>query len=181
VEQSPEAAAQAAAPQQHINVQKIYIKDVSFETPNTPAVFINPPQTQPKINFQLNVDGGNAVAENIYEVILNVTVTVQVEEQTNFLVEVQQAGLFSIVGFEEDKMPYLINSYCPSILFPYVRETISDLVIRGGFPPLLLDPINFDAMYAQQVQQMQQQAAQAATTNGAESAAEPKIEIPHVN
>jgi len=158
---TPEAGAAAANPQQHVAVQKVYIKDISFETPNSPDVFVNPSQSQPKINFQLNVEGGTAVAENIYEIVLNVTVTVQTDEKTAFLVEVQQAGLFSIVGFEAEKMPYLINSYCPNILFPFLRETVSDLVIRGGFPPLLLEPINFDAMFAQQVQQMQQQQATA--------------------
>ncbi len=150
-------AATENTPQQHVAIQKIYIKDVSFETPNSPDAFINPSQSQPKINFQLNVEGGAPVADNLYEVVLNVTVTVTTDEKTAFLVEVQQAGLFAIVGFEAEQMPYLINSYCPSILFPYLRETVSDLVIRGGFPPLLLEPINFDAMFSQQVQQAQQQ------------------------
>jgi preprotein translocase subunit SecB len=168
---TPEVGIAQTTPQQHVAVQKIYIKDISFETPNSPGVFVNPSASQPKINFQLNVEGGAPAAENLYEIVLNVTVTVQVDEKTAFLVEVQQAGLFTIVGFEADKMPYLINSYCPSILFPYVRETVSDLVIRGGFPPLLLEPINFDAMFTQQIEQMQQkQQQQAAEQANADTA-----------
>ena len=94
----------------------------------------------------------------MHEVMLTVTVTAKVEEQTAYLVEVQQAGIFQVAGFEEGQIGHLLGSFCPNILFPYVREAISDLVARGGFPQMLLQPVNFDALYAQHMQQQQEQA-----------------------
>ncbi|MDM8545003.1 protein-export chaperone SecB [Candidatus Venteria ishoeyi] len=143
-------------PQQYVAAQKIYTKDISFETPNTPALFIKPSQQQPQVNFNLSVSSSNQ-GENLYEVVVNITVTVKMEDKTAFLVELQQAGLFAIAGFAQEQMPYLINSYCPNILFPFVRETVADLVSRGGFPQLLLEPIDFDSLFQQQVQQQQAQ------------------------
>ncbi len=154
----PMAGAQNNTPTQHVAVQKVYVKDVSFETPNTPSIFLNPPQVAPSVNFQMSTSHSYLQAD-LHEVVLKATVTVTMGEKTAFLVEVQQAGLFSIQGFKEEQIPYLISSYCPNILFPFVRETVSDTVVRGGFPQLLLDPINFDAVFTQQMQRAQQQAA----------------------
>ena len=135
-------------------LQKLYIKDVSFETPNSPAVFTQ--KWEPQVEFNL---GSNAqtLQEGLYEVSLTVTVTVKLEDKTAYLVEVTQAGIFTMTGFEENEMGPMIGSYCPNILFPYAREAVSDIVIKGGFPPMLLAPVNFEALYMQHVQQMQQQ------------------------
>jgi preprotein translocase subunit SecB len=135
-------------------IQKIYVKDVSFETPNSPAIFRD--QWQPDINLQLN-NNTKTIEENIHEVILTLTVTAKLGEKTAFLIEVQQAGIFNIKGYTEQEMGAMAGAYCPNILFPYARETISDVVTRGGFPQLLLAPINFDALYQQHVQQNNQQ------------------------
>lgn len=131
-------------------IQKIYIKDVSFETPNSPEIFRE--QWQPDINLQLN-NNTKSIEENIHEVILTLTVTAKIGEKTAFLIEVQQAGIFNIKGYSEQEMGAMAGAYCPNILFPYARETISDIVTRGGFPQLLLAPINFDALYQQHLQQ----------------------------
>ncbi len=155
----PEAAAHNNAPQQQVAIQKVYTKDISFEAPNVPDMFVNAPQIAPSVNFQM-ASSHTHVQNDLHEIVIKVTVTVTMGEKTAFLVEVQQAGLFTMTGFQNDQMPYLIGSYCPNILFPFAREAISDLVVRGGFPQLLLEPINFDAAFAQQMQRAQQAAAQ---------------------
>lgn len=142
--------------QGQFSIQKIYTKDISFETPNSPAIFAQT-KWEPEVNVQLNSRAA-AMENDMHEVVLTVTVTAKVEEQTAYLVEVQQAGVFQVTGFEEGQMGHLLGSFCPNILFPYVREAISDLVARGGFPQMLLQPVNFDALYAQHVQQQQGQA-----------------------
>lgn len=136
-------------------LQKLYIKDVSFETPNSPAVFTQ--KWEPKVEFNL-ASNVQTLQENLYEVTLTVTVTVKLEEKTAYLVEVSQAGIFTMAGFDEQEISPMIGSFCPNILFPYAREAVSDLVIKGGFPPMLLSPVNFDALYMQHVQQQQQAA-----------------------
>ena len=143
--------------QGQFSIQKIYTKDISFETPNSPAIFAQT-KWEPEVNVQLN-SRTVAMENNMHEVVLSVTVTAKMEEQTAYLVEVQQAGIFQVTGFEEGQMGHLLGSFCPNILFPYVREAISDLVARGGFPQMLLQPVNFDALYAQHVQQQGQQEA----------------------
>lgn len=155
-------AAPANAGQGQFGIQKIYVKDVSLETPNTPQLFMEqtPPSQPPNVNYQLT-SSSQGLAQNLFEVTLSVTVTVTISGKTAFLVEVQQSGIFTIQGFPQDRIGYLLGSYCPTILYPYLRETVSDLVIRSGFPPLLLEPVNFDAMYAQH---LQQQAGQVSTT-----------------
>lgn len=146
---SEEAQTEEAA-QTNFDIQKIYLKDVSFESPNAPAVF----QIQWKPDTNLQVGSQNSkLGEDVYEVVLNLTATVKVEEQTAFLIEVQQAGIFTLAGFEEGALGHLLGAYCPNLLFPYAREAISDLTTKGGFPPLLLAPINFDALYAQNQQE----------------------------
>ena len=133
-------------------IQRIYVKDVSFETPNSPALFTG--QWEPEINLDLNSQAAR-LNEQAFEVVLTLTVTCKAGDKTAYLVEVQQAGIFNMIGFEEEQLGGLIGSYCPTILFPYAREVISDLVSKGSFPQLVLAPINFDALYAQHLAQQQ--------------------------
>jgi len=142
---------------QQFAIQKIYLKDVSFESPNSPQAFTES-DWKPQINVQIN-SSNQAIAQDTYEVILTVTVTAKHEEKTAFLAEVKQAGVFSIAGFPEENMGGMVGAFCPETLFPFAREAISELVSKGGFPQLLLAPVNFNALYTQQVQQ--QAAAQA--------------------
>ncbi len=137
-------------------IQRIYTKDISFETPNSPAIFRQ--QWRPQINVDLNTNG-TELEDGIYEVVLSLTVTAKQEETTAFLVEVQQAGIFTIKGIDKKDLPVMLGSFCPNILFPYAREVISDLVAKGGFPQLLLAPVNFDALYAQHQERSKQQQA----------------------
>jgi preprotein translocase subunit SecB len=133
---------------QKFEIQKIFIKDVSFESPNSPAVFRE--QWKPKTDIHLTAEH-HQLEENIYEVVLNVTVTSSQDERTAFLIELKQAGVFLIRDFPEAQRNQLLGSYCPHTLFPFAREAISDFASKGGFPPLLLSPVNFDALYAQQL------------------------------
>lgn len=137
-------------------IQRIYTKDVSFETPNSPAIFTE--QWEPEVNVELNTSG-NRIADDVFEVVLSVTVTAKLGDKTAYLAEVQQAGIFTIQGFSEQDIGGMIHSFCPNLLFPYVREVISDLVAKGSFPQMLLQPINFDQVYAQHLQQRQQEGA----------------------
>ncbi|MEJ2142254.1 MAG: protein-export chaperone SecB [Gammaproteobacteria bacterium] len=138
--------------EQQFAIQKIYIKDISFESPNSPAVFTE--EWQPESNLELNTNG-KKLEDNIYEVVLSLTVTVKNNDKVAHLVEIQQCGIFNIAGFNDNDLSNMLGAFCPNILFPYAREAISDLVTRGGFPQLLLAPVNFDALYAQHLQQMQ--------------------------
>lgn len=133
-------------------IQRIHTKDISFETPNSPAIFTE--QWEPQVNVDLNTSG-TKLAEGVYEVVLSVTVTTKLGDKTAYLAEVQQAGIFNMEGFSEQDLGVMMHSYCPNLLFPYVREVVSDLVAKGSFPQLLLQPINFDALYAQHLQQQQ--------------------------
>lgn len=146
----------ATAGQKQFGIQKIYVKDLSFETPNSPAVFTQ--EWKPEINLELNTTA-SAVAEDVHEVVLSLTVTAKLGDNTAYLAEVQQAGIFSIQGFSKDETQPMLGAFCPGTLYPYARETISDLVARGGFPQLVLAPINFDALYAQQTEKLQAQVA----------------------
>jgi preprotein translocase subunit SecB len=137
-------------------IQRIYTKDVSFETPNSPAIFTE--QLQPQSDLDLN-SRVNALGDDHYEIVLSVTVTTKSEDKVAFLVEVQQAGIFLIKGFEQNEMGPMVGAYCPNILFPYAREVVSDLVNKGSFPQLVLAPVNFDLIYAQQMQKLQQEQA----------------------
>lgn len=137
-------------PPQHFEIQKVYLKDVSFEAPNTPEVFTQP--WQPDVNVQLNTTA-KTISDKVYEVVLSVTVTAANKEKSAFLVEIQQAGVFGMDGFEQGQLNGMLGSFCPDILFPYAREAISDLVTRGGFPQLLLAPVNFDALYQEHLKQ----------------------------
>ncbi|HIP52674.1 MAG TPA: protein-export chaperone SecB [Chromatiales bacterium] len=136
-------------------LQRIYTKDVSFETPNSPGVFQIDWQPQTNLNVNTNVD---RLADDVFEVVLTVTVTTKVADKTAYLAEVQQAGIFGMRGFPEEEMGPMLGAFCPNVLFPYAREVISDLVSKGSFPQMLLQPVNFDALYAQAQQQRSEQA-----------------------
>jgi len=144
-------------------IQKIFIKDASFESPESPESF-NYKKWNPKVDFNLANDQKH-IDGDIYEVVLSITITVEREEKTAFLVEVHQAGLFEIGGFDKEQKNYLLGSQCLNILFPYAREAISDLSVRGGFPPLTMSPVNFDALYQQHLQQKQTQQGEADATH----------------
>lgn len=139
-------------------IQRVYTKDLSFETPNSPAVFTE--KWEPQVNVDLNTSV-TKIGDDMFEVTLALTVTAKLGEKTAYLVEVQQAGIFTLGGFGEQELGGMLHSFCPNILFPYAREVISDLVSKGSFPQLLLAPINFDALYAQYLQQQQKGAAEA--------------------
>lgn len=152
--------------QGQFTIQKIYVKDISFETPNSPAIF-GETKWEPEVNVQLN-SRASKMDNDMQEVVLSVTVTAKVGDKVAYLVEVQQAGVFVTKDFEQSQIQHLLGSFCPNILFPYVRETISDLVTRGGFPQMLLAPVNFDALYAQHMAKQkegQAQPQQTATTH----------------
>jgi preprotein translocase subunit SecB len=148
-------------------IEKIYVKDVSLEIPNAPQVFMQ--QAQPQLEVRLDT-GTTQIAEGYYEASVSATVTAKFEERTLFLAEAVQAGIFQMRNVPADDLKPLLGIACPTILFPYLRETISDLVTRGGFPPVLLAPVSFEALYMQRMQQEQSGAQQA-------NPAEPRIEI----
>jgi preprotein translocase subunit SecB len=127
-------------------LQKIYIKDLSFESPRSPGVFASNVSPQTKLNIK---SSASEVAPDTQEVTLTLTVEAVNEDKTLFMLEIEQAGLFRIQGYSAEEARMLIGSYCPGTLYPFAREAISDVITRGGFPQLLLQPINFDALYAQ--------------------------------
>ena len=137
---------------QQFDIQKVYIKDVSLETPNSPAIFTE--QWQPQSEVRLET-GATPLAQELFEVVLTVTVTSKLGERTAYLAEVQQAGLFTLKGFDDAQMGHMLHAFCPNILFPFAREELASLIGKGGFPPLLLNPINFDGLYMQRLQQQQ--------------------------
>jgi preprotein translocase subunit SecB len=144
-----------AAAQVQVGVQKIYVKDASFEAPSAPHIFQE--QSQPQIQLNLNQSVNN-LAEGVYEVVLAITVTCKFGDKNAYLAEVKQAGVFNLSGFDQVNLHGVLGTFCPNTLFPYARQTISDLVLAGGFPPFLLQPINFDQIY---VDQMRRRAAEA--------------------
>jgi preprotein translocase subunit SecB len=141
---------QANQPEQVFEIQRVYLKDASFESPGAPAVFTR--EFKPDVNVELNT-GNKKLAEHVYEVLLNITVTVKVEDQVAYLVEIKQAGVFAAAGYSQEQLGHLLGSYCPNILYPFAREAISDLAVKGGYPQILLAPINFDALYQQHLQE----------------------------
>ena len=151
-----EAAAEGAQAGASFNVQKIYLKDVSFEAPNAPMVFNE--QGQPELNMNLNQKVGK-LADGVYEVVLGVTLTCTVEDKTIYLVEVAQAGIFGLNGFDDATLDAMLGMHCPNVLFPYARQTISDLISSGGFPPFYLQPMNFEAIYAEGLRRRAEQVA----------------------
>ncbi len=148
------------APNREFALQRVYLKDVSFETPKTPAVFQQEWKPDTKVNLNTEVQ---TLGEGVYEVCLTVTVTTTLGEETAYLAEAKQAGIFTISGFNDQERGPLLGAYCPSQLFPYVREVLSDLIMKGSFPQMVLQPVNFDALYAQHQQQLAKQQAESAT------------------
>lgn len=146
------------------SIEKVYVKDASLETPNTPQTFLEP--TQPQVEVQLQ-SAASRVNDALFEVVVTVTVSAKSGEKTLFLVEAAQAGIFQIVNVPEADLEPILAVACPNILFPYARETIADLIARAGFPPIHLAPVNFEAMYAAR--------AQSAQSTGTS----PRIEIAH--
>jgi preprotein translocase subunit SecB len=139
-----------------LSVQKIYVKDSSFEVPGAPAIFQETTQPQIQLNLAQKVTN---FAENLFEVTLTVTVTCKVGEKTAYLAEVQQAGVFGLVGFPQSDIQAILATYCPHTLYPYARTAISDMILSGGFPPFVLQPINFEQMYAEQMRRQNEQTA----------------------
>jgi len=143
-----QANGQASQPQ--LVMQKIYVKDVSFEAPNAPQIFQEIGENeQPQVQLNLGQKAAD-LGNGMFEVVLSLTLTCTLGERTAYLAEVEQAGVFGIAGFSEADQAGILGSYCPNLLFPYARQVISSLVLEGGFPPFLLQPINFDALYAEQ-------------------------------
>ena len=142
------APAEAAGPA--FTVEKIYVKDVSFEVPGAPAIFTE--NVQPELQLNLN-QRVQRLGENAFEVVLGVTLTCKAGEKTAYLAEVQQAGIFGLAGFDEATLDGMLGTHCPNILYPYARQLVSDLIQAGGFPPFFLQPINFEALYAESLRQ----------------------------
>ncbi len=151
-EQQPQQQAQP-----FFNIEKIYIKDLSVEVPNAPQIFLE--REQPQIDMQINTQSG-PVEQDIYQTELTLTITAKIKDKTAFLVEVHQAGIFRIQNLPKEALEAALAIGCPNILFPYAREAVSSAVLSAGFPPLLLQPVNFELLYMQQ-----QQAKQAGQPN----------------
>lgn len=156
--QSPSGAAEG-----QFAIHKVYVKDVSFETPNSPDIFRG--EWHPQVDIQLHSEA-KRLESSLYEVVLRVTVTTKLQDKTAFLVEVHQAGIFGISGIPQAHLEPMLGSFCPNILFPYAREAVSDLVTRGGFPQLVLAPVNFDALYARHLEEARKANQQANETSG---------------
>ncbi|MEP4148908.1 MAG: protein-export chaperone SecB [Halioglobus sp.] len=144
--------------QQQFAMQRIYTKDISFESPATPDVFKK--QWQPAVNVDLNTKSDKIDDTGNFEVVLSITITAKVDDEIAFLVEVQQAGIFLITGIEGEDLRRVLGTAAPNILFPYARESIDSLCVKGGFPPVMLAPVNFDALYQQALAQSAAQAGE---------------------
>lgn len=153
------AEQEAQASEKRLGVVKVYIKDFSFESPQAPGVF-NMQEWNPNTNLNLR-SSHSVVSDSLHEITLTVTIDAKEKDgdKTIFLVELHQAGLFEINGYDEQEMAALIGSFCPNVLFPFARETIASTVQKGGFPEFLLQPINFDALYQQSLQHKAQETA----------------------
>jgi preprotein translocase subunit SecB len=140
------------------SIEKIYVKDLSLEIPNAPRIFLE--REAPQVDVQLHTEG-NAVDEGVFEVVLTVTITAKLKDKTMFLIEAAQAGVFHIRNVAQQEIEPIMGIACPNILYPYVREVISDVVSRAGFPPVILNPVNFEALYQHRQQQKEQAGAEA--------------------
>ena len=148
-------------------VEKIYLKDASFEAPGAPQVFNEQGQPQLQMNLSQKVQ---RLSDNAFEVVLGVTLTCTMGEKTAYLAEVQQAGVFGLSGFDQQALEAMLGTHCPNALYPYARQAISELLQSGGFPPFLLQPINFENLYAESLRQRAQQAQDGAGLADAETA-----------
>jgi len=151
------AASESKEGEQQFKIHRIYLKDVSYESPQTPDVFVNNSSWQPNVSLHINTESAK-LENDLFESVLTITATVKVGEEAAYLTEVKQAGIFLIKGFSEERLGPMLGSFCPNLLFPFAREAIASLVQKGGFPQLLLDPVNFDALYAQHVEASKQNA-----------------------
>lgn len=142
-------AQQTGQKQPEFGIQRIYIRDLSFEAPKSPKIFLQ--EWQPELNIDLHTKT-EKLEQDLHEVVLTVTVTVKMKDEVAFLVEVKQAGIFAIKDFPEDQLKPMLGSFCPNILYPYARQVITETVVNGGFPQLYLAPVNFDALYNQQLE-----------------------------
>jgi preprotein translocase subunit SecB len=159
-DQIPTGPAPASDPNaQELMLQNIYVKDASFEAPSGPNIQVT--EWSPQFNLNMNTSGAT-IAEHMHEVVLTITLEAKVADKVAYLVEVKQGGLFMIRGYSDDEARRVVGAFCPGVLFPYARQAISDLILRGGFPPFLLPPVNFDGLFQQSLEQAAQQAAQAA-------------------
>jgi len=143
------AKTEAHTPQPQFEIQRIFLKDLSYEAPNTPHTFSE--EWKPEVQLNLETKS-NRINDTLHEVILSITATVNSNKKTAFLIEVHLAGIFLLAGLPNEQLRQMLGSFCPNILFPYAREIISDVVVRGGFPQLILAPVNFDALYAQHME-----------------------------
>ncbi|HYW02619.1 MAG TPA: protein-export chaperone SecB [Gammaproteobacteria bacterium] len=150
--QQPATGGEEAEDQHQLVMQKIYLKDASFESPSAPQVFTREWNPRVDVDLSTQVEG---LDETNYQVVLQVTVTARQEDETAFLAEVQQAGVFTIEGLDDNERGHALGAYCPAALFPFAREAVADLVAKGGFPQLLLAPVNFDALYADHLERQQ--------------------------
>lgn len=155
------AATEEKPPEQVFEIQRIYLKDASFESPTVPQIFTQ--EFKPETNVDLN-SVHRKLQDNIFEVELNITLTAKVKEDVAYLVEIKQAGIFGAAGYNDEQMGHMLSSYCPNLLFPFAREVICDLIVKGGFPQMLLSPINFDALYMQTLQEQAKTAKEDAAT-----------------
>jgi preprotein translocase subunit SecB len=142
--------------QPEFQIQRVYVKDVSFEAPNTPVVFQK--EWQPEIKLDMDTQT-QVLAQDVYEVSLTLTVTCKLGEETAFLCEVKQAGIFTAANLDAQNLAHCLGAFCPNILFPYARETVASLVSRGSFPQLNLAPVNFDALFASHIAQLEAEQA----------------------
>ena len=159
------AATEATGPV--FTVEKIYVKDVSFEVPGAPAVFNEQTQPQLQMNLQQAVQRLN---ESAYEVVLGINLTCAIGEKTIYVAEVKQAGVFGLAGFDAATLDGMLGVHCPNVLYPYARQLVSDLIQAGGFPPFFLQPINFESLYAEGLRQRAAQQANSATLASTETA-----------
>ncbi len=153
----PENETQQNDAQPQFALQRIYVKDISFESPNAPEVFQQ--QWKPQINMDLNTSN-KKVSETQFEVTVSLSITAKVEENVAFIVEIQQAGIFHITGIEGPQLAQTLGAFCPNVLFPYAREAVDSLVNKGSFPSLMLAPVNFDAIFAEAMRRKQEEAQQ---------------------
>jgi len=150
-------------PEQQFSVEKIYLKDLSLEIPNAPQVFAE--RDSPKIDISLRNEA-RPLEAGVFEVVLTSTVTAKVQDRTVFLVEAAQAGIFQLRNVPQDQIEAVLNVVCGNVLFPYLRETVSNVVARGGFPPFIMNHVSFEALYQQRLQQQQQQQQQQQSQSG---------------
>jgi preprotein translocase subunit SecB len=139
------------------NIEKIYVKDLSVEVPNAPAIFLD--REQPQMEMQINTQSA-AVEDGIFQTILTITISAKIKDKVAFMVELQQGGIFRIQNLPPEAMEPALAIGCPNILFPYAREAVSDAVLKAGFPPLMLQPVNFEVLYMQQQQEQAKAAGQ---------------------